>query len=165
MRVTAILTLAIAILASSPGAVRAQRVTTTAYPGDRVRLRIDSTPANAWRVGELAGVRPETLFVRPCAGCAIESYARRQVAAMQVSVGRSSHAGAGFAVGALAGAAAVGVSYLLCRRDPPSSEAPLGGCNGAVILLPPAVLGGAFVGGFVGSRIPGHREVWRRARV
>jgi hypothetical protein len=163
VRLTAVArVIAAALAVAAPGALAAQDAL-VARAGDRVRLRVDTTSsAFAWKVGTLAAVHPETLVLRPCFRCAGEPYARANVRALEISVGRPNHAGAGIALGALAAAASVGISYRQCERHD-RGEGPPCGLVGTV--LPIAVIGGAIVGGVVGRFVPAGRERWWPARV
>lgn len=156
------LTLGLALALAVPAAARAQAIrdTVVARAGARVRLQSDSTPVPLWRAGTLAAVRPETILLRPCRLCANQALSREGVRAIDVSLGRPNRAGAGVLLGALAGAAAVVIPVARCHD---TGEGPP--CALGYVVAPITAIGGAIVGGFVGSLIPAGRERWAPARV
>jgi len=162
LRCVASVWLVVAAAIAPPSGTLAAQDAYVARRGDRVRLRVDTTSAPfAWKVGTLAEVRPDTLVVRPCLRCAREPYARANVRALEVSLGRPNHAGAGMALGALAAAVSVGLSYRQCVRHDRGEGPP---CGLVVTVLPIGVIIGAIGGGIVGSFVPAGRERWRPAR-
>ena len=159
MRVAIGLSLVVAAAAPLLSA-RAQQDTLLVPRGARVRLRTDDASDTAWHVGTLASVRPETLLVERCRRCLPDAYARDRVHDFQASIGRPSHAGAGVALGALAGAAVIALGVHDCRD---TGEGPP--CALGYTVLPIAAIGGGIGGGIIGSFVPAGPERWRPARL
>ncbi|HEX9083778.1 MAG TPA: hypothetical protein VF836_03480 [Gemmatimonadaceae bacterium] len=159
-RILRLLCLSLGLLATSGRILQAQRTLSGAL-GSKIRVQPQGDTEG--RVGRLTGVAPDTVRLRPCESCSVDSYFLPSLSAVQVSVGRKRH-GSTIAKGAFFGAViglASGMFYgwQKTRGCKPGDDM----CGLEYLAVPFLGAGGLAIGAAVGGSI--QYDDWRPALI
>jgi hypothetical protein len=148
----------VAVLFTAPN-IGAQD-TLVARPGASVRIYL-APPADIWK-GTVERVGADSVFLRACSTCEIETFRRDAANRLELNAGPGGHPFMGAALGLFAGAAIGALTVARCGQGKQLSGGP--GCG---IAVAPITVAGGFLGLLAGSVIGNWlvpRENWRPAR-
>lgn len=159
-RVLRVLLLSLGLLAISGRMLGAQRTLAVAL-GSKVRVQPQGD--TTWLVGRLTGVAPDTVRLRPCESCSVDSYSLPSLSAVEVSVGRTRR-GSTILKGALLGAVVgLGSGMLYGWRQTRGCKPGNDICGLAYLAVPFFGAGGLAIGTAVGGSF--QYDDWRPALI